>query len=315
MIISKRVKIKVNVNNINNLITHGYFVKLQDEIEIDVSHLSSGSHVTIEVSCDICGKKRNNLMYKEYLRNIKNGGFYSCKGKCSIVKNKSTCLEKWGVEFASQHILFKDKVKNTCLEKWGVDSYSKTDKFKLNFKNIMTIKYGVDNPSKSKDLQQKKKNTMSERHGVDHYVMSKDFKDKSEKTSLKNYGFKHPMMDRNQVGKMLRSQGLDFETNEYKIYRYQVDKYTKKVKVELFENWDGFDYYDREYIKDNLNLNGQHGDYPTIDHKISVYTGYKNNTPPEDISKIENLCITKRRINSTKSNKSNWNYNWHSVAE
>lgn len=40
--------------------------------------------------------------------------------------------------------------------------------------------------------------------------------------------------------------------------------------------------------------------YPTIDHKISVYYGFINNISPEEIGDISNLCITKRWINSTK---------------
>ncbi len=47
----------------------------------------------------------------------------------------------------------------------------------------------------------------------------------------------------------------------------------------------------------------QHGDYPTIDHKISVHYGFINNINPEEISSLENLCLTKRRINSKKNSK------------
>lgn len=308
MIISEKIKIKVNGKTIAHYKSIGYNVMLGDEIEINTDELNKGSHFKIKVKCDVCGKERDNLMYKEYLSNLKSGGYYSCAGKCSTNKNKNTNLERYGVEHIFQLNYIQDKIKETCLDKYGADSYSKTDKHKEDYKKIMLDKYGVDNPSKSSELQQKKKNIMNERYGVDYYVLSKDFKDKSEKTSLKNYGVDHPMKDRNRVEKMLKARGLDFETDEYKMYRGQVDKHTRRNKKELFENWDGYDYYDNEYIKDNLKLKGQHGDYPTIDHKISVYEGYKNNISPEELAFLCNLCITKRWINSSKNNKSNWIY-------
>jgi len=85
-----------------------------------------------------------------------------------------------------------------------------------------------------------------------------------------------------------------------------VNYFTRKNKNQLFEGWNGFDYYDGEYIRDNLSLVGQHGDYPTIDHKVSVYYGFINNISPEEISSLENLCLTKRRINSKKNSKINF---------
>lgn len=88
---------------------------------------------------------------------------------------------------------------------------------------------------------------------------------------------------------------------EFELYRIEVNNKTRKYKKELFNNWDGHDYYDGEYIKDNLNqFASSHKFYPTIDHKISVYFGYLNNLSTDEISNIENLCITKRSINSKK---------------
>lgn len=94
--------------------------------------------------------------------------------------------------------------------------------------------------------------------------------------------------------------------DKFKIYRRKVDRLTKKVKSILLEKWNGYDYYDGEYILDNFNLKYTHGDYPTVDHKVSVYYGFINNIPPEEICQIDNLCFTKRRINSTKYNKSKY---------
>jgi len=306
MILTKKVMIKVNVNNIKNLEKNGYITNLNDVIEIDVEHLSVGSHVKIEVKCDVCGKERGNLMYKEYLTNLKSGGYYSCQGKCSSDKNKKTCLEKYGVEYVTQSEIFKNKSRETMIFLYGTDNYSKTNQFKRNFKKIMLEKYGVQNPSEVEEFKIKRKETMLEKYGVEYYVLSDGFKEKSETTSLKNRGVEHPMMLKSEVEKRLIKKGLSFRSDDFLRYRSMVDNLTKKNKKELFEKWDGYDAYDGEYIKDNLNLKGQHGDYPTIDHIVSVYFGFKNGIDPIQISNLDNLCITKRKINSSKNKSVGW---------
>jgi hypothetical protein len=97
----------------------------------------------------------------------------------------------------------------------------------------------------------------------------------------------------------------DEQRTNYKNYWLKVKVITNKYKKELFENWDGLDFYDGEYIKDNFILPSGNKEYPTIDHKISVNYGYINNISPEDIGKLENLCITKRTINSRKNKNNN----------
>ena len=65
----------------------------------------------------------------------------------------------------------------------------------------------------------------------------------------------------------------------------------------------GKDYYDGEYIKDNLEKKIQDGDYPTIDHKKSVKECFDEGMLPIYVAELDNLCITKRSINSKKGSK------------
>lgn len=88
---------------------------------------------------------------------------------------------------------------------------------------------------------------------------------------------------------------------DFRKYRKQVTSMTNKNKKILLESWNGLDYYDGEYIRDNFSLNKYDKKYPTIDHKYSVLNGFLNNITPNDISKLENLCFTKRTNNSKKS--------------
>lgn len=89
----------------------------------------------------------------------------------------------------------------------------------------------------------------------------------------------------------------------YLLYRNEVRRLTLKSSKILFKNWDGKDYYDNELISENFNLPHNHSCYPTIDHKMSIYYGYKNNIKPDKISDVSNLCVTKRGINSSKRDK------------
>ena len=88
---------------------------------------------------------------------------------------------------------------------------------------------------------------------------------------------------------------------EFKLYTKLVVNKTHSFEKQLFQNWNGYDYYDGGYIKDNLSLNSNDKLYPTIDHKISIFYGFNNNIPADDIANINNLCITKRSINSSKN--------------
>lgn len=105
----------------------------------------------------------------------------------------------------------------------------------------------------------------------------------------------------------LRLKGMNISDDNFHKYKRKVYNLTKKHKLELLENWNGYDFYDNEFIKDNLKLQYYHKNYPTIDHKISIFEGYKNNISEEKLSKISNLCITKRCINSSKGKKLDWN--------
>ena len=124
MIVTEFVSLKVNINNIEHLKESGYKdLKLKEIIEVKVKDLSKGSHVKLTVKCDVCGNIRENLMYKEYLRNLESGFYYSCKGKCSSDKNRKTNMEKYGVDNPSKCEEIKNKKVQTSLKNYGVEYY------------------------------------------------------------------------------------------------------------------------------------------------------------------------------------------------
>lgn len=108
----------------------------------------------------------------------------------------------------------------------------------------------------------------------------------------------------NQSIEYSESKYSDFHiSEEYILYRNECRRITNRSLKKLIDDWDGLDYYDDVSIKENWKLPHNHKDYPTIDHKISIYYGFVNKIPPSEIGNITNLCITKRSINSSKRDK------------
>ena len=124
-------------------------------------------------------------------------------------------------------------------------------------------------------------------------------------TCLKNWGVEHPSQNKDIMIKTLKTieNNRTYDLSNYWVYRYKSIQLLNKVRNEIFNNWNGYDYYDGEYIAENLTLKPSDRLYPTIDHKMSVYFAYINNISIEKVSDIENLCITKKGNNSRKNRK------------
>jgi hypothetical protein len=136
---------------------------------------------------------------------------------------------------------------------------------------------------------------------------------KNKKTNLtKEYLYGDPKYNNpNKMIKTKENKGIYIpldSVSDFKKYRKIVNRFTYKEKKILFDSWDGFDFYDKKYIKDNLELNSNSMIYPTIDHRISLHEGFIKNIPPYIIGGIDNLSITKREINLLKSNKIDFNF-------
>jgi hypothetical protein len=166
----------------------------------------------------------------------------------------------------------------------------------------------------------KKQKTWLKTLGVNHPSLSKDVREKIEKTNIEKYGDRYFILtDKfikdeciNKKRKNTRMKlGLDIpddKLSEWEIYKKQVRRETNKQRKILINNWNGYDYYDGEYIKDNfIKYKPRHTNYPSIDHKISVKYGFDNNIDYKKICDIDNLCITKTSNNCSKRHKNNEN--------
>jgi hypothetical protein len=262
--------------------------------------------------------------------NFERGGFYSCK-KCSSIKRRKTNLEKYGVECITQleHIRntkkewmssleFRNKSIEKQIEKHGC-LFVQTDEFKENnsikIKENIKIKKELGNYycplslTTNKDLREK---GMFEKYGHTFSYHVEEIRNKIINSNLEKFGHISPFGNK-EIQKKIKENiyknlerewkfnGDKYKIDLFKIYRRKIRYETDILRKELFENWNGYDYYDGEYIKDKLSLNRNHSDYPSIDHKVSCFYGFINNIPTTEISNMNNLCITKRKINSKKS--------------
>jgi len=167
-------------------------------------------------------------------------------------------------------------------------------------KKTNLLKYGVENIMMIEKTINKMKNTNLLIYGCECSVNNPIIQEKLDK-NLIEYKKKTTRINKNK-------QIPDCDLTEFQKYVKQVNHFTYKNKKKLFENWNGFDYYNNEYILENFELNSNNPNYPTIDHKISIFYGFKHNISSDLIGDIHNLCITKRGINSSKNKKNHYEF-------
>jgi hypothetical protein len=226
---------------------------------------------------------------KEY-KKYRNLGYKFEKNEMIEVKLKDLSLKSHALVEAKCDICgFEKKIKYQVYNK----NYEKYNYYSCSIKCAMG-KYIQNNLNK---------------YGVDNYSKTDECKKKMKETCLKKYGSISPSGNVEVMNKIINTriergiQNSNRDIDDYKLYKKLVRKLTDISKKVLLENWNGYDFYDNEYIKDNFKLNPNNRLYPTIDHKVSVYYGYNNNISAEYISSVDNLCLTKRGINSSKNIK------------
>lgn len=261
MLKDEKIEIGIINHNLNHYRNIGFDVKYGDKIIVSPFQLSSGSHYRVDCVCDNCMKVKN-MKFQDYYGITK--GLkepYYCQKCVKVFKTYDTNLIKYGSKNVSGSKIIKERKKETNLKNWG-----------------------VENVFQNEQIKEKCKETLEEKYGVSFYTRTQEYRDKSEKTRIiKN-------------SKIFSEEEIDF-----KKYKKLVRSYTRISRNELFKKWNGLDYYDDENLSGNFIFDpSRSNDYPTIDHKISIFEGFKNNINPEKIGHIDNLCITKRINNSSK---------------
>jgi hypothetical protein len=245
MILDNEVKIKVSSKILHKLKIIGIDATFNEIISLPVYKLWHGSNIKVNVRCDICGNEKK-LQYNLYIKNTKRYNLYCCNNICSNIKNKLTCLERYGkssyvnIEKSKKTKLEKygdenyqnvEKSKKTKLEKYGDENYNNREKYKMTcvekygvenplllneikdkIKKTNIEKYGVEDSRKSNYVKKKRKETIREKYGVDYYIQTDDFKIKSLETNLLKYGYDSPnkseLVKLKKVQSMLKKYGF-----------------------------------------------------------------------------------------------------------
>lgn len=151
-----------------------------------------------------------------------------------------------------------------------------------------------------------RKNSIRNKYGVDNVFQLDEVKKKIVKTHIDKYGVSHfrqneKILKKEKQNRIIKGQQLpDNRLRDFELYKKITLKYTRRNLKELNENWNGIDYYDNEEIRKYKELHFNDNRYPHVDHKISIFKGFKNNIIPQIIGDIDNLCITKRINNLSK---------------
>jgi hypothetical protein len=322
----EEVLVKINARNVNYYKEKGYDVSISGftdskDFLVKTLDIPKGSHLKIIAICELCQCEKNISIEKYYTNKERNNkGYYSCFS-CKTVEKEKTCLNKYGVKSYSQTSEFKEseskkwkgiqkgseKGKKTNLERYGFESFFQTEKMREMNRSWMS----------SDEFRSKSKQTILEKYGVDSFSKTSNFRniinenkeqivEKIKQVFLDKYGVNWPSKVKDIVDKSLKTREENGDIippenlSDFQKYRKLVRKITNRNKKKLFEDWLGFDYYDNEFIKGNFSLSSSHRLYPTIDHKISIHYGFTNKISASEIGHLDNLCITKRRINSTK---------------
>ena len=114
---------------------------------------------------------------------------------------------------------------------------------------------------------------------------------------------KQAAIEKMLITKHSRGQIINWNNAEWKQYWRRCNHLTRKIRIQMLETWDGYDYLDGEYIKDNLNLHFLDKNYPSLDHIKPRSQCFREGLSPYEATKPENLAWTKRVNNSKKYNK------------
>jgi hypothetical protein len=182
MIVDNKILIRWHVNNRKHYENLGYiFTKYNNFFEINVKHISKGSHIKIKCKCDECHKEKYVVFKDYYLFTNELTEKYYCKDCCKIKRD------------------------NTILEKYNTTNVSKLDFIKEKKIQTSLNNYNVEYPAQCEIVKEKMKKTNLKRRNVEYALQDKEVIYKREQTCLKNNGCKYPLQNINILNKAIET--------------------------------------------------------------------------------------------------------------
>lgn len=240
-----------------------------------------------------------------------------------------TNLDRYGVEnvFQSKEIMFKDGVHSSKTDEANVKR-NKTLLEKYNTIDTLSIKDGRTRgilKCNSDEVNEKRKKTNLEKYGVEYTFQSQDFQEYIRTCNVNKYGVENNMyrddvkekhiescvirdikrkedIDENGLNSFHRAMVKSKETNikngywvsdenktDFEIYYAEVWKYTRRNNLSNLEHIEK---------RGHANQGKFH-----LDHKYSIFQGFKDGLSPDIIGSIYNLEMIIGRNNLSKGRK------------
>lgn len=142
--------------------------------------------------CLVCGK---DMPWTEYDR--------CCSKECTQKHRKATCLEKYGVEWATQSEAIKEKTAQTCLEHYGVRAPAQDKEIRRKQAEAYDKHFGKEtNPEGYRDKQERSIQTSMARYGTANPMQSDEIKKKAIASNIEKYGYVNAGMSPEVQAKM-----------------------------------------------------------------------------------------------------------------
>jgi DNA-directed RNA polymerase subunit RPC12/RpoP len=196
MISQERIVVRVNSNHLKYYKNLGYDAKMLEFLTILPQHLPHGSHVKVNIICDIC-KKESHIEFRGIKDKV--DFKYSC-GSCSSKRR----IKERGSIFSNPKLQKELSLRN------NQNSFKKR-------KDTKVHNYGNENYNN----QEKRKNTLKNNHGDERYNNQK----KKQQTCLLKYGVTHT--------NHLESTWKKIQESSYRIHKYKDTNLTYQGSYEL----------------------------------------------------------------------------------
>ena len=308
------------------------FTKKDNEFEVKIEDLQTGSRVLIDVECDYC-KTKYNIPYCKYIMSVKNLVNKDCCFKCLYLKVKEVNLIKYGVQNVFQLEDVKNKIKNTNLQKYGVENYAKTEECKKKTKTTNLSKYGQEYYTQTEEYKKRYKNTCLEKYGYESHTKNEEVKEKIYKTNIERYGVKYLMQNEKIKNKIKNTNMIKYGGNSPSssiIIRNKIKRTNlKKYGVECYTQTEEFkskykNTCQKKYGVDNVSQIQEvkekknksfykNGTISTSSQQIEVFNLLKNDNYNVELNYPVSLCSLDVAlfINNIKINIEYDGWYWH----
>lgn len=333
---SNKIKQSFVISTLDDLLKYKKYILL-DNGNIDVNYANNILFSTKEIydifhGCTLCENCLSETKFNSYIKGY-NSHCKKCRqqqgGKKALEKAKSTNMIKYGVNHPMQNDEIKtkkvlntdysninDKIQSTCIEKYG-DIFQRTKMFHEKREATCLERYSVNNVFQTSEVKTKIIITKLEKYGVEHHMKSIEFIDSIYAPSMmKKYGVAYTFQVLDIIEKCKQTNiskyGVDciFKSSIFQ-NQIRLSKEASNIWLPLSAKND-YELYkflvcresEKEYLKMNVNFELRKSrtylDAYELDHKFSIFNGFKQNIPFQIIASKHNLELIPWEENAKK---------------